>query len=367
MAKPYLKAGRDHYYVDVKIEENGRTKRRPVKLCHAKEGFQEALRIWHQKMVEHDEGTLGKDPKLRQVVDGFLEWSSNPRNNAPGTYKWYQFYLSRFLETTIAAKRVSDLTEADIEDWLNNDFYNHSETARGHAIRCIKRSLNWAKRRKLIRENPLTELRRPKSKSRGRKTITAEQWKELYQAVEKAGDEPFLALITLLRHTGCRVTEFRLVEAKWFDREGRRWVFPDEDHTDRRRIPRKLWGRIVYLLDDVSYHLSLAAAVAHPEGRMFRPADSDHWTESNIHRRFKKYSKKLGTHLYAYKLRHTYATDAIDKNVNLRTLQAMMGWKNLSMISEVYGHPEERPDSMRLAHQMIMSAEPINQHSPKAG
>jgi integrase len=157
------------------------------------------------------------------------------------------------------------------------------------------------------------------------------------------------------------------MEARWFERERRAWVFPGDDHADRRLIPRKLWGRTVFLLDEVSFHLSVAAALAHPDGRMFRPDGSDHWTVSNIHRRFKKWSKTLGFKLHAYMLRHTYATDAIDKNVNLRTLQAMMGWKNLAMLSEVYGHPEERPDSMRIAQEMIMGTDLVTQPSPKAG
>ena len=133
-----------------------------------------------------------------------------------------------------------------------------------------------------------------------------------------------------------------MVEARWFNREERCWIFPEDPD-----LPPKLQGRVVHL-DDTAYVISERLARENPEGPMFRSDRLNRpWTGRAFVERCRKLRPKLDFHVTAYAIRHTFATDAIIKGVDLVTISQLMGHVDLRMLSEIYQHINKRSDHLK--------------------
>ena len=80
---------------------------------------------------------------------------------------------------------------------------------------------------------------------------------------------------------------------------------------------------------------------------MFRNSDGTHWTRYTFGTRLYRASKKLGFHVCPYAVRHTFATDAIIRGVDLQTIASLMGHVDLKMLSRIYQHIKRRSDHLR--------------------
>ena len=353
MPQPFYKHSRNTWYLEVDGKQHNLGPDR-----------EEAFALYHELMVAHGQGKLGRNPKASQLVLAYLSWAKNPKHMKSTTYEWYKYHLDLFLAHRSAKVKLRDFTISEVEDWLDDDYGHVGVTTRGHGIRCIKRVFNWAEKRKKIGDNPLRHLERPTIRSRQGKTMSDEQWEAFYTDVAEADDQPFLALITVLRLTGCRITEFKQIQAKWFDRKARFWVFPDADDDDAHECSKKLLGRRVPL-DDVSFAISEQAANLHPDGRMFQPKKSFEWKNSNVNRRCKRFSDRLGFRIYPYMLRHTFATNALERGVNVLVLKDLMGHKDLTMLSQVYAHVEEKKKLLADSQNKVIEGDIALRKLPK--
>jgi integrase len=64
---------------------------------------------------------------------------------------------------------------------------------------------------------------------------------------------------------------------------------------------------------------------------------------------------RLPTNLCAYLFRHTFATDALERGVDVITLAELMGHKNATMLSQVYQHVRQRTQHMKAAAERATS------------
>jgi len=119
-------------------------------------------------------------------------------------------------------------------------------------------------------------------------------------------------------------------------------VFP-ADESKGQREPR------VVQLTDRAFEICQRLALKHPEGPLFRNSEGRPWTRYSLHCRFSRLSKKLGFPVCAYAIRHTFATDAITRGVDLVTISLLMGHADLKMLSRVYQHVQKRSGHMRAA------------------
>jgi integrase len=89
-------------------------------------------------------------------------------------------------------------------------------------MRAVQRGLNWAVKMGLIERNPLAGVEKP-----GEVRRDAYLWPEQYEQVLRLiRDQPFRDYVEILRRTGCRPKEARIVEARHFYREDRCWILP---------------------------------------------------------------------------------------------------------------------------------------------
>jgi integrase len=280
---------------------------------------------------------------VRGVLLAFVEWCK--ANRADATYKFYKAGIDSF-DDWLCSKSKAGLLVADfgpqtVEDWIAA-YASLSDNYRHNLIRSVQAAFNWAMKRKewrrQIGENPLIGLEKPAQTPRDA-YVTAEQWAKILETVT---DAPFLDLLTVLKETGCRPQEAEQVESKHFDRDGRRWYFPEPV----KKLRGKPETRIVHLTDR-AFEICQRLALKNPTGPLFRNLKALPWKKNAINCRCKRLRDKLGFNLCVYSIRHTFCTDALTRGVDPLTVAKLMGHKDATMVMKVYNRLNCRQDHLR--------------------
>jgi integrase len=321
--KPYWKTSHKAWY----FRHHGKE----VRLDPDKE---KAWQKWH--LFKAGELEITKDTKVIELIAEFLDRCQ--RKSRPSTYEWYRKHLHSFANY-IGGLRVSSIKPLHVTRWIDQRYPNTSNgsTING-AMRSVQRVFNWARKEGLLKTSPLEGLEKPRPTRRD-VYLTPEQYKAVVAAIKDRG---FLDVVVTMRETGCRPQEVRAVEARHFDPKSRCWVFPKEEAKGGRE------ARVV-LLNDRAFEITQRLALKYPQGPIFRNRDGKPWTRNALHCRAYRLTRKLKFHVCPYAIRHTFATDAIVRGVDLVTIAQLMGHKKLDMLTEIYQHVQKRSDHLHEA------------------
>jgi site-specific recombinase XerD len=295
---------------------------------------EEAWKLYHQLMA--GEMPVGSDRRVIVLIDQFLRWSQT--NHAPDTFRFYRIYNQSFGKFIPARLKLQDLKPYHLTRWVDAEWPpgSASPNTRHGAIRAVQRAFSWAKKQGLIQVNPIEYVEKPKPCPRD-----VYLWPEQYEKVlSMIQDEPFRDVVEILRHTGARPQEVRIMEARWLDRENRCWQFPRERSKGKRK------ARVV-LLNDRAFEISCRNAATHPQGAMFRNSRGEPWKKKALVDRCRRLRARLDFYVTPYAIRHTFATDAILRGVDLVTIAQLMGHVDLRMLSEIYQHVEKHSEHLR--------------------
>jgi len=371
--KPYFRKSRGLWYVQI----DGRQ----INLGRDRD---DAFQQYHRLMGEPRQRHVASG-SLVGVIDAFLEWVD--RNRSPDTYEWYRYRLQRFIEKH-PDLRASDLRPYHVETWA--DGYDLSVTSRRNYLRSVKRCLKWAKKQGYIDRNPIEDLEVPVAEHR-EVAITREGFDEFLGFVR---NESFRDLVSVTWETGCRPQESLRVEARHVDLQNQRWVFRKSE-SKMKRITR-----VIYLTD-TALAITRRLMLAHPEGPLFRNTNGKPWNpeatncafdavqvrmgkaemqrhgekipEESIAATVKKLAKtrirngeevaktqaelrceakrkltnkraaQLAPRYSLYALRHSWATNALQRGVDPLTVAILMGHEDPSMLAKVYQHLSLNP------------------------
>jgi hypothetical protein len=95
------------------------------------------------------------------AVDGAVGRGERTRS----TYDGYVRFLSPAAER-FGAIRAAELTQHQVHAWCDAPALGWNPTTRANAIAAVKASFRWARRRGLIRENPLADMEKPTPRRR---------------------------------------------------------------------------------------------------------------------------------------------------------------------------------------------------------
>lgn len=318
--KPYFKKSHQCFYVNL----HGK----PVRL-DADEV--KATAAYHALMAGIRE--VKKDTLVLELIAEFLSYSKQV--HAKRTHEWYKENLKSFHQH-IGNLSVGDLRPYHVEQWVRKLYpKTKNPTTIGNALRTVKTVFNRATRLGKLTVNPLAALKIPKSSVRD-VYLMPDQYRTLVAAIK---DELFREFIEALRETGCRPQELRTVEARHFDRVNGCWVFPKQEAKGG-------WEERVIRLTPRALAISNKMALKNPDGPMFRNRLGNAWRNQAICLRCNRLSKKLGFHICPYAIRHTFATDAIIRGVDLISIAHMMGHKTLHCLTRIYQHVQRRGDHL---------------------
>jgi site-specific recombinase XerD len=139
-------------------------------------------------------------------------------------------YQAPFIATIGPGKRVSPVKPRHVTNWLDDNWPIHdilkgdkvivpraAASTRNGAVRAMKRPFNWGVSEGLIGRSPLVTVKAPKPNSRDTYSMP-EQYDALLRLVKH---QDMRDVMETLRHTGCRPTELRLIEALWVNNADR--------------------------------------------------------------------------------------------------------------------------------------------------
>ncbi len=287
----------------------------------------------------------------------FLTWCKEHR--AASTHEQYAFYIHRFAKFIGDSLLIEKLTPDHVTTWIDKEFAEHDENTKRNAIRNVQRAFNWAVKNRKLKASPITGVEKPAYTPRD-KIIEPEQWRQLVALLNAGSDSGrcFLDILTVMRQTGCRPIEARTVEAKDLDRQNHCFVFErgkSKGHGKGKK--QKAERRIVPLTAEV-FGLCEKQALKYPTGPLFRNVKGTPWTSHAIHRRCKRLNDQLSFSINVYAIRHTWATEAMERGVDVITIAKIMGHKNLNMLLEVYSHVEKKKPYLRQAMEQAIGLTP---------
>jgi integrase len=353
----------------------------------------EAFRLYHELMnlppeVQPPPSVEFTSPLAAEILDAFLDWCSQHR--AKRTYHHERENIQRLAERLPEGLTVEDMKPFHVTRAMA-DFPHRSNNTKHDFISVAKRAFSWAVDEELIERSPIERMKKPAREARD-VVISPEEYASVVETIREPN---FRDLIELSWETGARVQELRKIEARYLDLKTDRVVFPPKQSKGKK------YHRVIYLTDRAKEILS-RLATEHPRGPILTNSEGASWTKDAINcafcrlqlalgrkaiteqgllpprpPRFKKggieadkiaaahkehralikkwqkdevtLARELGTKYHLSAFRKGFATEALKAGVDTVTVAHLLGHRDASMVSRVYGHVQQDPEHMAAA------------------
>lgn len=255
------------------------------------------------------------------------------------TIEAYSGDLARFLKTH--APMLSRLTRADLELYLS------TLSKQGVGARSLARNLSalrlffkFALARQWCATDPTAEVRVSTKRQRLPKTLAVEEVEALLDAPVAAGEPGDAIMIRVLYASGLRVSELIGLRPESADLQA--GILRVQGKGDKVRIV-PLDPETVSLVTRYARELRPALAARTSEPRrsqsLFLSKQGRQFTRQGFWKLVKKYALAAGVtaDVSPHVLRHAFATHLLERGMNLRTLQLLLGHSDIST-TEIYSH-----------------------------
>lgn len=246
----------------------------------------------------------------------------------------FEAYLRNHQEPTAIQRITTPVLRRYLTTAQSEGHYSAPSMAR--KIASLRSFFGYLVTQEYIDRNPATVLRTPSKPKRVPVYLTQSELRRVLRACEVT-DEPWgmrdLVVLKLLAYTGIRRSE--LVGANWDDVDlGAKVLKVRGKGNKQRLIPLN-----DELADLLSEYLKSRLPLTNPALVLgnWRTRISAHLIGRIIH----KYVTKAGVRkpITAHKLRHTFATILLERNVDLFTIQQLLGHNDLST-TQIYLHAD---------------------------
>lgn len=289
--------------------------------------------------------------ELSTLIDQFLEYLEIEKNCSKLTIRDYRHYLEIFAKwhsATQSAKSIGDLDLATVRKF--RVYLANRVDAKGLTLKRVTQNYYVIALRSflrfLIKNDHATlepsKIDLPKTESRSLKFLQKDQVDRLVTAcdTEKVGGTRDRAILELLFSTGLRVSELIKLNR-------------DQINFERREfgvIGKGGRARVVFISDRAAKWIDQylkkredsfkplfirysGAKISEGSGEKMR------LTARSIERIVKKYvhQSRIPVDATVHTLRHSFATDLLTNGADLRSVQEMLGHKNIST-TQIYTH-----------------------------
>ncbi len=288
---------------------------------------------------------------IDKKIAEFLQYLAVSRGSSPLTIRNYAHYLKRFYEFVAAMTPDPDISL--IQPQIVQEYRQYltqitdgkggtlSRKTQGYHAIALRSFLKWMDRADLEVMSP-DKIELPKIEDRQVKFLSEEQVERLLAAptLSDIGGRRDKAILELLFSTGLRVSELTGLNK-------------DSVNLERREfgvVGKGGKARVVFLSERAAEWLRqyLSARRDHytpmfirHKGKHDITADDNDMrlTPRSVQRMVKKYVKKIKLPVEAtpHVLRHSFATDLLTGGADLRSVQEMLGHKNVAT-TQIYTH-----------------------------
>lgn len=298
-----------------------------------------------------EEDTKKEKTELEKFAVDFLDYCEVEKNRSQLTVRNYDHYLRRFLEFS-KIKKPSEISQELVRHY--RIYLNRLKDEQGKPLKKITQSYHITALRAFLKYLSKRDIKTlaaekielPKIAGRQVEFLDSEELEKLMAQpkTDKIQGLRDRTILEVLFSTGLRIGE--LVSLT------RQQVNPKKDEFSVRGKGDKL--RVVFLSDRARRWLGLYLKarqdnlkplfINHPKNagkldKKIQDLNARRLTCRSIQRLIKKYAmvagvnKKVTPHI----LRHSFATDLLASNVNIRAVQRMLGHANLST-TQIYTH-----------------------------
>lgn len=292
-----------------------------------------------------------KETNIEILISQFLEHMEIERNVSKLTIRNYKFYLKRFsewFERTHPGDTIEKLDGGVVRKF--RVYLSNYEDSKGMTLKRVTQGYHIIALRSFLRflirndYNTLTpdKIDLPKGESKSLKFLEEDHLKALFNAVDTSDEKGLRdrAILELLFSTGLRVSELVKLNR-------------DQMNFDTREfgvIGKGGRARVVFMSDNASFWLR---AYFNARGDSFKPifiryakevnpendGEKMRLTARSVERIVKKYVKlsRIPVEATPHTMRHSFATDLLSNGADLRSVQEMLGHKNIST-TQIYTH-----------------------------
>ena len=306
------------------------------------------------------------DEKLTKHINEFLEYLEIEKNCSKLTIRDYRHYLDVFKKwyiDNIPSKSLEKLDLSDIRRY--RVFLSNKTNEKGEGLARVTQNYYVIALRSFLRyliKNDYKTLEPskidlPKTVSRSPKFLDRDQVDRLVTSADTSKEEGLRdrAIMELLFSTGLRVSELTSLNR-------------DQINFDRREfgvIGKGGRGRIVFISDRASEWVKnyfnkrrdpFKPLFIRYSGRVIPENNGEKMrlTPRSVERLVKKYVRatRLPVDATVHTLRHSFATDLLTNGADLRSVQEMLGHKNIAT-TQIYTHITNR--QLREVHKSFHS------------
>ena len=304
--------------------------------------------------------------KNNKLIDGFLETIYAERNASKNTLLAYKRDLVAF--TNFLSKKNIDLYKTnrkDIENYIISlDNNGMSEATRARHLSTIKQIYRYGYEESIIKENPSTDIKGPKSKRKLPNNLSEEDINRLLASSSQIGRSPKdkrrnTCLMHLLYATGMRVSE--LVSLPVVAVRGNPEMILVKGKGGKERLvplssPAKM-AIAAYLVDwNIKQETNKKKGLIVSKFLFPSQSKSGHLTRV----RFYVFIKELCVHagispnkVSPHTLRHAFASHLLANGADLRIIQMLLGHADVAT-TEIYTHVlDEKIKSLVLKHHPL--------------
>jgi site-specific recombinase XerD len=288
-------------------------------------------------------------PLLSSAIERYLQFLQTEENKSRLTITNYRQSLDLIVRL-LPIKSVKDFDKMVIRDYKQalGDFRTRQNgemavRTRNHHLTVLRAFLRYLVQEEEMDVYPPDRIKRFKEEQRQVKVLTAEELKRLLEAPDSETREGKRdrAILELFFSTGLRLAELRSLSVKDLNYKTREISVRGK----RSKI------RVVFLSDNAvaaleDYMMSRSDHLAplfirHPERAtdIMPPGEEFRLSRISIYNIVKKYAAAAGivSNPSPHTLRHSFATDLLRNGADLRSVQELLGHKDLST-TQIYTH-----------------------------
>lgn len=285
-------------------------------------------------------------------VDRFLEYLRVVKDASPHTLRNYAIDLkafNEFIEEQPIDRKLIRLYLSKLHE------EGKSKKTAARKLSSLRSFFNYAVAQKLVEINPVEDLESPKLEKKIPSALTYDQVQLLFEQPDLSDPLGFRdrTIMELFYSSGLRLSELTALSKADLDLSNRLIKLKGKGKKERL-IP--LTKNVVTWLDNYLKH---PERVSHDAEAVFLNRHGTRLTPRSIDRHFERYLKASGlaASITPHTIRHTIATHWLEKGMDLKTIQLLLGHSSLATTT-IYTQvsPKLKKKAYDAAHPRVNNA-----------